>query len=99
MMPSITLPKEKIEEFCRRNHIRKLALFGSALRNDFRADSDLDVLVEFDPKHIPGLAFFGMAQELSRIFGRQVDLNTPQFIHSDFRKQVQAEARVLYEQA
>ena len=56
----IALPKERIAEFCRRHHIKKLAIFGSVLRPDFRADSDIDVLVEFEPEHVPGLAFFAM---------------------------------------
>ena len=70
------LPKDKIADFCRRHHICKLAVFGSVLREDFRPDSDVDVLVEFEPGHTPGLAFFGMQQELSELLGRQVDLNT-----------------------
>jgi predicted nucleotidyltransferase len=92
----IELPKDKIAEFCRRHHIRKLALFGSALREDFRPDSDLDVLVEFDPVHTPGLAFFGMEQELSELLGRKVDLNTIQFLSPYFRDKVLAEAEVQY---
>ena len=92
----IELPKEKIADFCRRHHIRKLAVFGSALREDFRPDSDLDVLVEFEPGHTPGLAFFGMEQELSELLGRQVDLNTPQFLSPYFRDKVLAEAKVRY---
>jgi len=94
----IELPKEKIAAFCRRNHIRRLAIFGSALRSDFRPGSDLDVLVEFEPDHIPGLAFFGMQAELSKTLGRPVDLNTPQFLSKYFRRQVQQEAQVIYEQ-
>ena len=90
------LPKEKIADFCRRHHIRKLAVFGSALRKDFRPDSDLDVLVEFDPEHTPGLAFFGMEQELSELLGRKVDLNTPQFLSPYFRDKVLAEAEEQY---
>lgn len=96
--PVIDLPKEKISAFCQRHHIRKLALFGSALRDDFQANSDLDVLVEFDPKHVPGLEFFAMEQELSEILGRKVDLNTLDFISPYFRNQVQAQAAILYEQ-
>lgn len=92
----IALPKEKIADFCRRHHIRKLAAFGSALREDFRPDSDLDVLVEFDPEHTPGLAFSGMEQELSELLGRKVDLNTPQFLSPYFRDKVLAEAEVQY---
>lgn len=97
--PKIQLPREKIEEFCKRNHIRKLAIFGSVLRDDFKPESDLDVLVEFEPGHIPGLAFFGMQAELSDSLGHQVDLNTPQFLSQYFRRQVQQEAQVIYEQA
>ena len=92
----IDLPKEKIADFCRRHHIRKLAVFGSALREDFRPDSDLDVLVEFDPQHTPGLAFFAMEQELSELLGRKVDLNTAQFLSPYFRDKVLAEAQVQY---
>ncbi len=92
----IDLPKEQIGDFCRRHHIRKLSVFGSALREDFRPDSDLDVLVEFDREHTPGLAFFGMEQELSELLGRKVDLNTPQFLSPYFRDKVIAEAEVQY---
>jgi len=92
----VKLPKQKIADFCRRHHIRVLAVFGSALRDDFRPDSDLDVLVEFDPEHTPGLAFFGMEQELYEMLGRKVDLNTPQFLSPYFRDQVLAEAEVQY---
>jgi predicted nucleotidyltransferase len=92
----IELPKEKIADFCGRHRIRKLAVFGSALREDFRPDSDLDVLVEFEPEHTPGLAFFAMEQELSEVLGRKVDLNTPQFLSRYFRDKVLAEAEVQY---
>ena len=93
----IKIPMTEITDFCRRHHIRRLAVFGSVLREDFGTDSDLDVLVEFDPDHIPGLAFFAMEAELSQILGRKVDLNTPQFLSRYFRNDVQAEAVVLYE--
>ncbi len=93
---NIRLPREKVAEFCKRNRIRKLSLFGSALRGDFRPDSDIDVLVEFEPGHVPGLAFFAMENELSEILGRKVDLNTPQFLSRYFREQVLAEAEVQY---
>ena len=72
------------------HHIRKLAVFGSVLHGDARPDSDLDVLVEFEPGHVPGLAFFGMEQELSELLGRKVDLNTPQFLSPYFRDEVLA---------
>ena len=79
--------------FCRRHHVRKLALFGSVLRDDFGPDSDVDVLVEFEPGHVPGLAFFDMEAELSHLIGRQVDLNTPQFLSRYFRDTVLARGR------
>jgi predicted nucleotidyltransferase len=92
----VRLPKDKIADFCRRHHIRRLAVFGSVLHGDARPDSDLDVLVEFEPGHVPGLAFFGMEQELSELLGRKVDLNTPQFLSPYFRDEVLAEAEVQY---
>jgi hypothetical protein len=92
----ITIPRERLSEFCRSNHIRRLALFGSIIHGDFRPDSDLDVLVEFERGHVPGLDFFRMQDELSELFGRQVDLNTPKFLSPYFRKQVLREAEVLY---
>jgi len=92
----IHIAEDKIAEFCRRNHIKKLAFFGSILREDFRPESDVDVLVEFDPNHIPGLAFFRMERELSEILGRTVDLNTSGFISDYFREEVLAEAVPQY---
>jgi predicted nucleotidyltransferase len=92
----LKLPKQEIADFCRRHHIRKLAMFGSVLRDDFRSDSDVDVLVEFEPGHTPGLAFFEMEQELSELLGRRVDLNTPQFLSPYFREKVLAEAEIQY---
>ncbi len=92
----ISLPQERIAEFCRKHHIKKLAIFGSALRADFRDDSDIDVLVEFEPDYIPGLAFFAMADELSKILGHKVDLNTPQCLSRYFRDKVLQEAVVQY---
>ena len=69
--------KEKIAEFCQKHYIRKLALFGSVLREGFRFESDIDVLVEFETGHVPGLAFFGMEEGLSEILGHKVELHTP----------------------
>jgi predicted nucleotidyltransferase len=92
----VRLPKDKIAAFCRRHYIRKLSVFGSVLHGDARPDSDLDVLVEFDSGHVPGLAFFGMEQELSELLGRKVDLNMPQFLSPYFRDVVLAEAEVQY---
>ncbi len=92
----IDVSEEAIRDFCRRRHVRRLAFFGSVLREDFRTDSDVDVLVEFEADHVPGLAFFAMQDELSRILGRQVDLNTPQFLSPDIRGEALAEAEEQY---
>ncbi|HPD57460.1 MAG TPA: nucleotidyltransferase family protein [Smithellaceae bacterium] len=95
----IEVPGEKIAALCRRYGIRKLALFGSVLRDDFRPGSDVDVLVEFEPSAKPGLRFFDVEQELSEIFGHKVDLNTPGFLSKYFREKVMAEAETVYDTA
>jgi predicted nucleotidyltransferase len=95
----IDVPAEQIAEFCRRNHIKRLALFGSVLREDFTPQSDIDVLVEFEPDARIGLRFFRLEQELSEMFGRKVDLNTPGFLSNYFRDEVLAEAEVYYDAA
>jgi predicted nucleotidyltransferase len=96
----INLPQDRIAEFCRRYHIRRLSLFGSVLREDFRPDSDVDMLVEFEPSHEPG--FFGLARmerELSELLGgRKVDLRTPEDLSRYFRDEVLTEAEVRYAQ-
>jgi predicted nucleotidyltransferase len=92
----IRIDRQKLTEFCRTNHIFRLALFGSILRDDFRPDSDVDVLVEFEPGHVPGLKFFALERELSELLGRKVDLNTPNFLSPYFRGRVLAEAEVQY---
>jgi len=92
----VEIPMERIAAFCRQNRIRRLALFGSILRDDFRPDSDVDVLVEFEPGTRVGLAFFGMQDVLSELLGRMVDLNTPGFLSKYFRDEVLREARDLY---
>lgn len=94
------VPQEKISDFCRRNHIRKLSLFGSALRSDFGPDSDVDVLVEFEPGHVPGFfRLFDLEKELSSFFdGRKVDLRTPEDLSRYFRDEVIANAEVQYAQ-
>ena len=95
-MVHIVVGRETISDFCQRHHIRKLALFGSVLREDFKPDSDVDVLVEFEEGHTPGLAFFSMEKELSEILNHKVDLNTPQFLSPYFREHVLAEAEAQY---
>lgn len=92
----IDLPLDRIRAFCQRHHVRKLALFGSVLHDDFRPESDIDILVEFDPAHTPGLSFFGMQDELGDILGRRVDLNTPRDISPLFRDEVMRRAEVVY---
>jgi hypothetical protein len=93
----IEIPKEKIAKFCKRNHIRKLSLFGSVLHGDFRPDSDIDLLVEFDPDHIPGFFKLShMEREFSGIIGRKVDFRTPQELSKYFRDAVLSEAEVQY---
>ena len=98
-MAQIDIPKEDIADFCRRNHIRRLALFGSVLHGDAKPDSDVDVLVEFEPGVRVGLRFFDIQEELSDLIGRKVDLNTPNFLSRYFRDQVPKEAEDLYAHA
>ena len=97
MSPRITLDKKALADLCKNRHIRKLLLFGSAVRADFKPGSDLDILVEFEPGHTPGLAFFSLADELSVFFDRKVDLNTSQSLSPYFRGQVLSESETLYD--
>lgn len=97
MIEQIDIPTTEIEAFCRRWHIRKLSLFGSILGEDFRVDSDIDVLVEFEPEARIGLDFIQIQDELSTLFGRNVDLNTSGFLSPYFRDKVLDSASVLYE--
>jgi hypothetical protein len=99
MSPQIKIDKQKVAEFCKKHHISRFALFGSVLTDEFEKDSDIDVLVEFEPGHTPGFAFFGMEEELSTLLGRRVDLNTPKFLSRYFRDQVIKESQTLYEAA
>jgi len=94
---NINIDESQLGDFCRKYHITRLAFFGSVLRDDFRPDSDVDVLVDFDPKHIPGMMFFGeMPDNLSNIIGRRVDLRTPQCLSKYIRERVVKESQVLY---
>ena len=96
MAAAIPIDRATIAEFCRQRHIRRLALFGSVLRPDFSPASDVDVLVEFEPGHTPGLDFFGFQNELSRMFGRTVDLNTPASFSPPLRERIQASSETVY---
>lgn len=86
-----------IAEFCKRHHIRKLLLFGSCLHDDFGPESDIDLLVEFEPDHIPGfITLSGMEIELSETIGRKVGLRTPEDLSRYFHKEVVESAEVQY---
>ena len=94
----IDLPAQAVEAFCRKYHIRKFSLFGSVLRPDFRPDSDIDVLVEFESGHVPGFITLGiMHVELAEILGRPVDIKTPASLSVYFRQDVLDQAKVQYE--
>jgi predicted nucleotidyltransferase len=93
----IAIDPERIADFCRRHHMKRLSLFGSVLRDDFRPDSDVDVLVEFEPGHTPGWEFFSMQAELAGIIGREVDLNTASWLSRYFRDEVVAGALPIYD--
>lgn len=96
----IAVPREAISDFCRRHHVRRLSLFGSVLREDFRPESDVDVLVEFEPEGVPDFfAFVGMKEELEALFGRRVDLKTANSLSPYFRDRVLAEAIRLHDAA
>ena len=98
MNGKLDIDRDQIADFCRRHHIVRLALFGSALRDDFGPDSDVDVLVDFEPGQVP--SFFrlsDMEDELSALFGgRKVDLRTPEDLSRYFRDRVIAQAEVQY---
>ena len=96
--PRIDVPREALAAFCRRQHIHRLALFGSVLREDFRPDSDVDVLVQFEPGHRVGLIRLSQVEaELAALLGRQVDLNTAGFLSPYFRDAVLRSAEPLYD--
>jgi hypothetical protein len=95
--PFLGLDQSRLAELCRRHRVRRLSLFGSVLRADFGPDSDVDMLVEFEPGHTPGLAMQGIEDELSALVGgRRVDLVTERSLHPLIRDRVLAGARVLY---
>lgn len=94
----ITVPMDLVFALCKKHHITRLALFGSVIREDFSPSSDVDVLVEFEPGKTPGLRFFTIQDDLTQLFGRRVDLNTPESLSVYFREKVEAEAVPLYVQ-
>ena len=98
VLPNLSIVEDEIADFCRKYHIRKLSLFGSVLRDDFRPDSDVDVLVEYEPGHVPGfISLSRIRRELSAILGRDADLRTPASLSDFFRDKVEANAVLIYE--
>lgn len=99
MLRTPTIPRERLAVLCRRCRIRRLSLFGSVLRDDFGPESDVDVLVEFEPGHVPGfLRLHEIEQELSALLGgRRVDLVTPRFLNPRLRERVLAQAEPQYD--
>ena len=96
-MPArIDIPREEIAEFCRRNRVRRMALFGSVIRDDFRPESDVDILVEFEPGYAAGFVFFQMRRELTVMLGREVDMHTAASLSPYFRQEVLDEAEEIY---
>jgi hypothetical protein len=92
------MPKKKLIEFCKRNYIRKLSIFGSAIRGELQPGSDIDLLVEFEEGHTPGLfSIVRMEMELAEVLGRKVDLRTPEDLSQYFRDEVVQNARVQYQ--
>ena len=96
MAARIDIPREKIAEFCQRNRVRRMALFGSVIRDDFRPESDVDVLVEFEPGYAAGFIFFQMRRELTAMLGREVDMHTAASLSPYFRQEVLDEAEEIY---
>lgn len=96
--PGIAVDDEVLSAFCRENGVRRLRLFGSALRGELRSDSDIDLLIEFEPGCAPGLvSLAGLELKLEELLGREVDLRTPFDLSRHFRDDVSATARVLYD--
>ena len=95
-MPDLKFNPSELERLCREYHVLRLAVFGSMLTHNSREGSDLDLLVEFDPKHGPGWDMFALEERLSKLFGHAVDLNTPGFISRYFREDVLSSAENLY---
>jgi predicted nucleotidyltransferase len=95
----VEIAEEVIAEFCHRHHICRLSLFGSILHDDFGPDSDIDVLVVFEPGKTPGFGFIGVQEEMAEILGHPVDLHTPASLSKYFRDRVLREAEALYDAA
>jgi hypothetical protein len=98
-MANIQVDNKTLADLCHKYRIQRLSFFGSVLRDDFGPESDLDILVVFEPGARVGLRFFAIERELATLLGRKVDLNTPGFLGDRIREQVMAEAEVRYESA
>ena len=98
MNSQLEMPHALIKKFCQKHHIKRLSIFGSSATNNRNSKSDLDVLVDFKPAHVPGLEFFNMEDELSELLGIKVDLNTPSFLSHYFRDEVLKNAKVEYDE-
>jgi uncharacterized protein len=96
MSPNLFIDRDAVSAFCRRYHIKRLALFGSVLRDDFRPDSDVDMLVEFESDHVPGLDFIAIERECSELLGRRVDLVTPKSLMRRIRDHILDAAVPVY---
>lgn len=97
MTIAVTIPHDDLAAFCQRHHIRKLALFGSVLHGDFGPHSDVDVLVEFEPGHVPGWEIVALEDELGAMLARTVDLRTPEELSPHWRQNAVESAQVIYE--
>lgn len=95
---NIVIPLPEIKQFCQKHHINKFALFGSVLHDDFNPNSDIDVLVEFQPEHTPGfIKLYKIQEEISQLFdNRKIDLVTPKFLNYQIRDKILAEMKVCY---
>ena len=96
---NIQIQQDELIQLCQHNHIQRLAVFGSVLREDFRAGSDVDVLVEFEPDAHIGWEFVAIQDALTSLLGREVDLHTPQSLSRHFRDKILYQAEVIYERA
>ncbi len=97
LAPGVRIDDNVLEMFCRTNGVRRLGLFGSALRGELRPDSDVDLLVVFEPGRVPGLLHLAALElELAELLGREVDLRTAGDLSRLLRDEISASARVLY---
>jgi hypothetical protein len=94
---AVAIPYDELVAFCERHHLRRMWLYGSVLGDEFTPDSDIDILVEFDPAHIPGWEFYIWDEELADMLGYPVDLGTPNGLRFWLRDEIMASARLVYE--